>query len=68
MSNLNQNLKSANKPDHMKEPSPAIAGINGVCSNFIWPFGSWLFTKRKRKLALPPGSYNFSLNKNDAVD
>jgi hypothetical protein len=46
------------------KPSPAITGISGVRSNFILPFGSWLFTTNKWITALPPtkkGSYNFSL-------
>jgi hypothetical protein len=57
---LSKNCKQATP---YARPSPAIAGTSGVHSNFIWPFGPWLFTKKNRKPALPPGSYNFYLNK-----
>jgi hypothetical protein len=35
-------------------PSPVITGISGIRSNFIVPFGSWLFTKKKMETARPP--------------
>jgi hypothetical protein len=39
-------------------------------SNFILPFGSWLFTKKKQDNGTDPnkrGSYNFSLNENQLI-
>jgi hypothetical protein len=34
-------------------PSPATTGISGVHSNFILPFGSWLFKKKKDNCTAP---------------
>ncbi len=60
-------LESKNCKQAMKyaRPSPAIAWISGIDSNFISPFGSWLFTKKWETGTAPyrRGSYNFSQNK-----
>jgi hypothetical protein len=46
MSNFQTSYQNYKQATPYVKSSPAITGISGVRSNFILPFGSWLFTQK----------------------